>query len=496
MRSLRLQQTGVTDEASRFGHYGDEPGRHPPGSSTLSPSPDSQPGFQYNASLHSLDTSAISHGPASPDMSTPITGLRLQTDHLAHKNRQDARSNGSGPIPETSQQTIFNAGLPVRSSSIRSSHTARKHRAESLSPGSAASSPGIGPLVDMTPLPSPISLWGSPSHPRRSIDEEMGDATPGAQDARITPESASTAVDLPQTSPKKRKIPIIAKQESNQQAQIHQANFAAHTKNRSLSDYVPDGIQAPKTRNVAVSTSIPAPVGTQLSSPDETLHREQYLAVQRGIATARPPTPPDSIRGTYSDELKRPTSSLLNNTSSLLCYEAKLVRSGKVKRWRGLRKLGEGQFSTVILATSQVDDVDMAIDPVQAEADFDPKSLVAVKICNHGPAGGADEKSLETSIKRELDLMKSIRHPSLVHLKAVCNQDRQTLFVLNYCPGGDLFELASTKLDLLQPSLVRRIVAELVAAVRYLHLQYMVHRDIKLESMSMISETTYSRKYY
>ena len=453
----------------------------------------SQPEFQYNASLHPLDTTASQElsATAPANLYTPITGLRLQTDLLAEKNRQEARSMSKDCIAETPQQTVFNAGLPVRHSSIRSSHSARARRADSLSPGSVVSSPGVGALVDMTPLPSPISTWGSPGNWRISLDEDVKIAPSDAQTSRTSSDSAARSIDFMQTSPKKRKIPFLGKGPDSQDALVYNANAAAHARNRSLSDYVPDGMQVPKSRNIVVSTSGTPPIGQQFSPPDEPMHREAYLAVQRGLAIVKPPTPPDSNRGSKSDELERPPSSFSDSKISLsTVYEAQTVHTGRTRRWRSLRQLGEGQFSRVMLATSEGVEPIVTQSILHSDIDISPKSLVAIKICEQGPTGGADEQKVEVSIRREVAILKSINHPSLVHLKAVSEMERRTLLVLNYCPGGDLFELASTSLESLTPQIVRRIFAELVEAVRYLHLQYIVHRDIKLESKSPISPIT------
>lgn len=437
------------------------------------PSIDSPPSFQYHASLHHLDTTPrqAHETIAPPHTTTPLSaGLRLITDHLNEKAREEPRSvvrTNSGDNPE---QTVFNAGLPVRNSGIRSAFSSRTHRSDSLTPASALSSPGVGPLVDMTPLPSPMSGWGSLGFERPLIDDELNEDDQ-------TPEPIYYA----RTSPKKYAI-----QDSPGRARIYEANAAAHARNRSISEYVPEGLQLPKARNIVVSTSGAPSIAQQaFSPPDDHMHREQYLAIQRGLAISipKPPTPPDSNTGKESDELEsQPSLGLSPSKGAIpIIYEAHMVRGNKLRKWRALRQLGKGTFSNVMLATSE--GTNGSDEPFKNEDEVNPKTLVAVKICEQGPVGGADEKKIEVSIKRELEIMKSINQPSLVHLKAVNMCERQAFLVLNYCAGGDLFEFAKMSLDLLTPSLIRRMFTELVGAVMYLHSQYIVHRDIKLESM-------------
>ena len=106
---------------------------------------------------------------------------------------------------------------------------------------------------------------------------------------------------------------------------------------------------------------------------------------------------------------------------------------------RQIRELGNGTFSKVVLATNQKL---KSREPI-SEDSIDSSSLVAIKIIQHGPAGGADEDRIALSLKREVEIMKSVSHPSLIRLRAFEFDTSRALLVLDYCPGGDLFVLAS-----------------------------------------------------
>lgn len=396
--------------------------------------------------------------------------------------------------------SISSAGsLPRRTSSFRGIPAGRKSSVSSLSPAaSVMSSPQLMAMGDITPLPSPVggnTPWRlSRTDLPLSRTPSMTSRNGSSLSLRLSSSShrfgrsTSRSRTRPYTSGERGERPDTA-------SGIPEEGVPRHARNRSLSDYAPPGRNVPVKPRLVVASGSGLPSGIAPSSSTDSksnngLHREQYLAVNRGIAlpVARPLTPPRSSQGADDDHHLGPVihrSASLGGSEEI--YSVRSVRTLQPRKYRKLCQLGQGTFSQVTLAARvECEDGDVS-DQSSTDASIEGLSsttqkLVAVKVIEHGPAGGADEERLGMSLKREVEILKSINHPSLVQLKAFGSDEKRALLVLDYCPGGDLFDIASSSARPMSPSLTRRIFAELVGAVRYLHSQFVVHRDIKLES--------------
>jgi len=429
-----------------------------------------------------LTTADLAPGTAATDPSlpryhvrAPSTALKLDTDLAIASNPNSARSLDPANLePSGSDALRQSATAPIAIQDSGYLRTAWSTASlGSLSPSSAISSPALAALGDITPLPSPLVMGDSPGPWQRADHRPRSRGISAASRDDAFAIFAKGTLSPSPSLKKKGYSGLKAAAMEAAAANSQQRNEAARERNRSISEYTPDSMHNTRPRHVSVVDTDPA--------MQQRMNRETYLATQRGLVPANVPaglpTPPASnasnrsVTDTEEDDVTED-----DKTQYIV------VRCGpqKTKKlWRPVRQLGQGTFSKVYLATCEKT---KAKDPLDENV-LDPRKLVAIKVVEHGPAGGADEERVELSLKREVEMLRSVSHPSLVHLQAFDHDDAQALIVLTYCPGGDLFDVASDHRDKLTLDIVHRVFAEMVSAVRYLHTQLIVHRDIKLENV-------------
>ncbi|XP_027202378.2 uncharacterized protein LOC113796328 isoform X1 [Dermatophagoides pteronyssinus] len=132
-----------------------------------------------------------------------------------------------------------------------------------------------------------------------------------------------------------------------------------------------------------------------------------------------------------------------------------------------LKTIGKGNFAVVKLARHTIINLEVAIKVISR------KSLEADQL---------------RKLNREIDIMKRVgSHRNIVRLYQVMQSDRHVMLVTEYCEGGELFEHLKNK-GAMSESNSRFYFHQIVDAVKYLHSNGIVHRDLKAENLLFTSD--------
>ena len=125
--------------------------------------------------------------------------------------------------------------------------------------------------------------------------------------------------------------------------------------------------------------------------------------------------------------------------------------------------LGEGEFGKVKLGWKKGSMVQVAIKLIRRETlGTNPSRL--------------------PKIHREIAILETLQHPNIVKLHEMVETPEYIGIILEYASGGELFDYILNHRYLKDP-IARKLFAQLVSGVGYLHKKGIIHRDLKLENL-------------
>lgn len=93
------------------------------------------------------------------------------------------------------------------------------------------------------------------------------------------------------------------------------------------------------------------------------------------------------------------------------------------------------------------------------------------------------------AFQNEVDLMRRVQHPGIVHLYEAFETNSSLCMVMDLLEGGDLFSFM-LRHGALQERHARRWFSDLCQALRHLHDQGVVHRDLKPQNILLTTDSS------
>ena len=126
------------------------------------------------------------------------------------------------------------------------------------------------------------------------------------------------------------------------------------------------------------------------------------------------------------------------------------------------KPLGKGKFGRVYLARERT-----------------TKFICALKVLHKSElAAGRVEKQ----VQREIEIQSHLRHPNILKLYGHFHDSRRIFLILEFAGQGELYKHLQKARRFPEPR-AARYIAQMAAALRYIHRKHVIHRDIKPENI-------------
>uniref|UniRef100_A0A0N5ADR9 Cyclin-dependent kinase 7 n=1 Tax=Syphacia muris TaxID=451379 RepID=A0A0N5ADR9_9BILA len=143
-----------------------------------------------------------------------------------------------------------------------------------------------------------------------------------------------------------------------------------------------------------------------------------------------------------------------------------MSRSNLKTRYEKIKHLGEGQFANVYKAK-----------------DLETDEFVAIKKIKLGSRHEAKDGVNRTAL-REIKLLQELHHDNIIGLLNVIGHKTNIQLVFDFMET-DLEHLLKDTTIILMPEHIKNMVLQVLLGLEYLHLQWILHRDLKPNNLLM-----------
>jgi serum/glucocorticoid-regulated kinase 2 len=141
---------------------------------------------------------------------------------------------------------------------------------------------------------------------------------------------------------------------------------------------------------------------------------------------------------------------------------SKMDKSITLEDFYMLCVIGKGSYAKVVLVKKK-----------------DTGEIMALKILKKEMV---ERRKQEEHVKTEREVLAHVVHPFIAKLHYAFQNEKKLYFALEYCPGGELFNLLQKRKYFTEDQ-ARFYVAQMVLAIEFLHAKDFIYRDLKPENV-------------